>query len=42
MPVEKDGNLVGIITATDLVKLNCLATGSEICKITEDILARAK
>lgn len=42
MPVEKDGNLVGIITATDLVKLNCLATSSEICKITEDILARAK
>jgi CBS domain-containing protein len=42
MPVEKDGHLVGIITATDLVKLNCLASGSEICKITEDILARAK
>lgn len=42
MPVEKDGHLVGIITATDLVKLNCLASGSEICKITEDILARVK
>jgi len=42
MPVEKDGHLVGMITATDLVKLNCLATGSEISKITESILARIK
>jgi len=42
MPVEKDGHLVGMITATDLVKLNCLATGSEISKITESILARTK
>ena len=40
MPVEKDGNLVGMITATDLVKLNCLASGTEISKITEQILAR--
>jgi len=40
IPVEKDGNLVGMITATDLVKLNCLASGTEISKITEQILAR--
>jgi len=40
MPVEKDGNLVGMITATDLVKANSLASGTEIAKITEQILAR--
>jgi len=40
MPVEKDGNLVGIITATDLVKANSLASGTEITKITEQILVR--
>jgi len=40
MPVEKDGNLVGIITATDLVKANSLASGTEIAKITEQILVR--
>jgi len=37
MPVEKDGNLVGIITATDLVKAISLASGTEIEKITEQI-----
>ncbi len=40
MPVEKDGTLVGIITATDLVKANSLASGTEIGKITEQILVR--
>jgi len=40
MPVEKDGNLVGIITATDLVRANSLASGTEIGKITEQILLR--
>ena len=40
MPVEKDGNLVGIITATDLVKAISLASGTEIGKITEQILVR--
>ena len=40
MPVEKDGNLVGMITATDLVRLNCLASGTEISEITEQVLAR--
>ncbi len=40
MPVEKDGNLVGMITATDLVKANSLASGTEMVKITEQILAR--
>ncbi len=42
IPIEKDGNLVGIITATDLVKLNSLASGSEISRITESILSRVK
>jgi len=42
IPVEKDGNLVGMITATDLVKLNSLASGSEISRITESILSRVK
>lgn len=40
MPVEKDGNLVGIITATDLVRANSLASGTEIAKITEQILCK--
>ncbi len=40
LPIEKDGNLVGIITATDLVKLVSLGSGTEIGKITEQILAR--
>ena len=42
LPVEKDGNLVGMITATDLVKANSLASGTEISKITEQILLRIK
>jgi len=40
IPVEKDNRLVGIITATDIVRLHSLASGSEICKITEQILKR--
>jgi len=40
IPVEKDNRLVGIITATDIVRLHSLATGSEICKITEQVLMR--
>jgi len=40
MPVEKDGNLVGIVTATDLVRANSLASGTEIGKITEQILTK--
>jgi len=40
IPVEKDGNLVGMITATDFVKWNSLASGTEIGKITEQILSR--
>jgi len=42
IPVEKENYLVGMITATDLVKLNSLASGSEIRKITECVLARIK
>jgi len=40
IPVEKDNQLVGMITATDIVKLHSLASGSEICKITEQIFLR--
>jgi len=40
IPIEKDNRLVGIITATDIVRLHSLATGSEICKITEQVLMR--
>ncbi len=40
IPVEKDNRLVGIITATDIVRLHSLASGSEICKITEQVLMR--
>ena len=40
IPVEKDDRLVGIITATDIVKLHSLASGSEICKITEQVCSR--
>ena len=42
MPVEKDGNLVGMITATDLVKLNSLVSGSEIKKIAEILVRSSK
>ena len=40
IPIEKDDQLVGIITSTDLVRVFCLASGNEICKITENILYR--
>lgn len=40
IPIEKDDQLVGIITSTDLVRTYCLASGTEICKITENILYR--
>jgi len=40
IPVEKDNRLVGILTATDIVRLHSLASGSEICKITELIHKR--
>jgi len=40
IPIEKDNHLVGIITATDIVRLHSLASGSEICKITEQVLMR--
>ncbi len=40
IPIEKDNRLVGIITATDIVRLHSLASGSEICKITEQVLMR--
>ena len=40
IPVEKDNQLVGIVTSTDIVRIHCLATGPEICKITEQIVSR--
>jgi len=40
IPIEKDNRLVGIITSTDIVRLHSLASGSEICKITEQVLKR--
>ncbi len=40
IPIEKDNRLVGMITATDIVRLHSLASGSEICKITEQVLMR--
>ncbi|MFQ5573138.1 MAG: cyclic nucleotide-binding/CBS domain-containing protein [Nitrosopumilaceae archaeon] len=40
IPVEKDNQLVGIVTSTDIVRIHCLATGPEICKITEQIISR--
>jgi len=40
IPVEKDNQLVGILTSTDIVRIHCLATGPEICKITEQIISR--
>ena len=41
IPVEKDDQLVGIVTSTDIVRIHCLATGPEICKITEQIISRS-
>lgn len=40
IPVEKDNQLEGIVTSTDIVTIHCLATGSEVCKITEQIITR--
>jgi len=40
IPVEKDNQLVGIVSSTDIVRIHCLATGSEVCKITEQIISR--
>ena len=40
IPIEKDNRLVGIITASDIIRLHSLASGSEIWKITEQVLMR--
>jgi len=40
IPVEKDNQLVGIVSSTDIVRIHCFSTGSEICKITEQIISR--
>lgn len=40
IPVESNGTLIGIVTATDIVKAHSLASDTELCKITEQILNR--
>ena len=40
IPIQDDGQLVGIVTATDIVKAHSLASKTELCKITEQILSR--
>ena len=40
IPVENNGTLIGIVTATDIVKAHSLASDTNLCKITEQILNR--
>lgn len=40
IPVERNGTLIGIVTATDIVKAHSLASDTELCRITEQILNR--
>lgn len=40
IPVQDNDVLVGIVTATDIVKAHSLASDAELCKITEQILNR--
>ena len=40
IPVERNGTLIGIVTATDIVKAHSLASDTELCKITEQVLNR--
>ncbi len=41
-PVQEDGKLVGIITATDIVKLCSIGSDSEMRQIVDSILIRLK
>jgi len=40
VPVQKNNILVGIVTATDIVRAHSLASSTELCKVTEQILNR--
>lgn len=40
IPVQKNNILVGIVTTTDIVKAHSLASSTELCKVTEQILNR--
>ena len=42
VPVTKEGNLVGIVTNTDLVKQGSLSSDSEMRKICDQIFLRTK
>ncbi|HEX9846595.1 MAG TPA: CBS domain-containing protein [Candidatus Nitrosotenuis sp.] len=42
MPAVKENRLVGIVTTSDIVKLCSIGSDSELRKITEQILLRAK
>ena len=41
-PVQEDGKLVGIITATDIVKICSMGSDSEMRQIADSILIRLK
>lgn len=42
IPVQKDGILIGIVTATDIVKAHSLASSTDLFKITQEILNRVR
>jgi signal-transduction protein with cAMP-binding, CBS, and nucleotidyltransferase domain len=42
VPVEDNGKLIGIITASDLVKLCSMGSDSEMRHIADSILVRLK
>ena len=42
LPVEKDGKIVGIITASDIVKISSVGSDSQMRKICDQILTRMK
>jgi signal-transduction protein with cAMP-binding, CBS, and nucleotidyltransferase domain len=42
LPVEENGNIIGIITTTDIVKISSLGSDSQMRKICDQILMRIK
>jgi len=42
LPVKKNEQIVGIVTATDIVKISSLGSDSQMHKICDDILLRMK
>ena len=40
LPVKKDDQIIGIVTATDLVKLCSIGSDSEMRRICDQILTR--